>query len=275
MKKDPVDVSNLVANEDWATRALQRFLVWGHGDGTFKRVAVVEDVRFRIRVRDEKRRASRKVVVISTSGLSAEEKKSLLDIYFEELAPQTISFPTKERAAHLQNRIGVEEISFAGAWRSILMFIPRLRQREFRIPKGQALEIVVRLTPLEIDHLHTYLSNIKVSPRRVLGLFSLKGTQQSRGQLNDNRPLKGIHNCTSWIATAPLGEHQEAFMEILGADRDLLVGTNPGWWTNWLAATAAEDRVQFILLWTEKPLEEVLKTDVVSGQNLEWNFNKR
>ncbi len=95
--------------------------------------------------------------------------------------------------------------------------------------------------------------------------------------MHNNRPLtlKSGHNCSSWIATAPLGENREALLELLGTNRHCEIGTNPGWWTNWLAAAASPERVPFVILWTNEPIATVLARDLHPERGLTWDFNRQ
>jgi hypothetical protein len=236
------------------------------------RAAVVPNVYFRQRVRDTKVKQGRELLVISLKDLTTQERQRLLDTYNRGLA-NTISFPLKQKATHLKVRYGGSLFSFFCY--SLLSFLPRFREQKFEIPNKTSLEVVLNISETESQSLLQYIGNISQNPRRLLGWFSMKGTQHTRGKINDNRPLKGCHNCTSWIATAPIGDNSQPLLEILGGDQNLLVGTNPGWWTNWLAATAPAERLPFIIFWSEKSIEQTLREDVHTGKNLDWDFNKR
>jgi hypothetical protein len=101
----------------------------------------------------------------------------------------------------------------------------------------------------------------------------MDGFQFTKGFIDDNRTFSNGHNCSSWIATAPIGEREEPLLEVLGGERELEIGTNPGWWTNWLAATASQDRVPFLMHWTNLPLHEA-KKNIVSGTRFQWDFRR-
>lgn len=229
--------------------------------------AVVEDVRFRLRVREEKRRGARKLLVISTANLTEKEKESLKEAYFLD-QKNHISFPMKERGKHLKVRIEGNVYNFG---RFVINLIPRFRTRKLRIPSSKTLEVVLSLKDSENEKLGIYLNNIKRNRRKTIGAFHMDGHQFTNGKIDNNLAHKNGHNCSSWIGTAPIGETNEPLMEILGGDRSLEVSTNPGWWTNWLAATAPEERVPYIIYWTQEPLEVAIR-EVQSGKNLEWDF---
>lgn len=234
-------------------------------------MALVDDVKFRITVRGEKKKTGRPMLVVSTYGLTDEEKQKLLNRYLETFEKNWVSFPLKERASHLMTRIDQRVFNFG---RFLINWIPRFRRKKFQIPRSPTLETMVRLEPQEWKNLKEYLENILRQRSKTIGGFRMDGTQYSNAKINDNRPIRGKHNCSSWIATAPIGSNQEALLELLGGDRDLEIGTNPGWWTNWLTATATQERVPFVIHWTPKPLEKAL-SEIPSGANFSWDFRRK
>ncbi len=236
-----------------------------------KFMAYVKDVKFRISVRGEKKKTGRNLLVVSTHGLTEQEKQELLRRYLETFEKNWVSFPLKERASHLMTRIDRRVFNFG---RLLVNWIPRFRRKSFQIPKSPVLETLVRLDPKEWENLQKYLENILHKRNKTIGGFHMNGTQFSRGAIDDNRPVRGKHNCSSWIATAPIGNKQEALLELLGGDRNLEIGTNPGWWTNWISATANEQRVPVLIHWTPKPLEKAL-SEISSGANFPWDFRRK
>jgi hypothetical protein len=234
-----------------------------------RHMALVEDVRFRIRVRGEKSRASRKLLVVSTHGLGPDELEELRKNYLDSFGRAHVSFPLKERAKHLLTRIDSRVFNFG---RFVVNWLPQFRRKSYQVPRSRVLEVVLRLSGQEDARLQEYLGNILRSRSATIGKFRMEGHQYTNGLLDDNVTLKGGHNCSSWIATAPLGEKQ-ALLELLGGDRALEIGTNPGWWTNWLAATASDERVPVILHWTHEPLGQAL-AKIQPGENFSWDFNR-
>jgi len=227
----------------------------------------VEDQRFRLTVRGEKVRSSRRVLVVSTHGLSPDDFVKLEKAYLAE--NKNLSFPLKERAKHLHTRIDGEIYNFG---RAVVNWIPRFRRKAYRAPRRRALEVNLRLEPEENARLREYLGNILSRRRRTIGGFNMSGHQFTNGKIDNNLPLAGAHNCSSWIATAPLREGA-ALLEILGGDRALEIGTNPGWWTSWLAAAAPADPIPFIIYWTPEPLAAAL-APLAPGTNFPWDFNR-
>jgi hypothetical protein len=233
-------------------------------------MAWVEDVRFRLHVAGKKHKTGRRLLVISLHGLSDAAREELRARYLEAFGRGFVSFPLKERAKHLMTRIDARIFNYG---RAFVNWIPQFRTKAYRLPRARSLEVMVKLTPQEDENLQTYLRNIKLRRGRTIGPFTMEGHQFTRGKLTDNRTLKGGHNCSSWIAFAPIAEEETSLLEALSGSRDVEVATNPGWWTNWLSAAAPADRVPFVLHWTPLPLKEAL-AQISPSQNLNWDFNR-
>ncbi|MCO5142237.1 MAG: hypothetical protein M9962_04005 [Oligoflexia bacterium] len=243
--------------------ALKEFLSLGN-----EHVRVVPDVKFRINVRGNKIKTGRDLLVISTYGL---DTKKVKEKYLKTLMNHSVSFPMRERGKHLKVRINDKVYNFG---RFVINWIPRFRTRQYRTPWSRALETVILLSDQEKKNLDLYLKNIKRRRRKVIGGFSMESSAYTKGELYANRTANGLHNCTSWIATAPIGENNKPLLELLGGDRELPFYTNPGWFTSWIAATADAKRLPFVIYWTSEPLEQVLSKDIRSGSNFPWDFNK-
>lgn len=237
--------------------------------------ALVPDVKFKLNIRGEKRKTGRNLLVVSTHGLDANLFAAVRRAYLADLGQGHISFPVKERSEHLYTRVGEHVYNFGHWGRFLGHWFAHYRRRRLRITKRRALEVVLRLEPIEEARLGEYIGHIRRRRRKVLGHFDQQGTQLTRGELHCNLPLAGGHNCSSWIATAPIGENREALLELLGGDRALEIGTNPGWFTNWLAATAPAERIPFVILWTPLPLEHALRTQAFPERRLEWDFHRQ
>jgi hypothetical protein len=228
------------------------------------------EVVFRLRVRGEKIRTARNLLVVSTHGLSSAELAALRESYLAHFRSGFVSFPLKERASHLMTRIDERVFNFG---RFVINWLPQFRIKKYAVPRGRALEMMVRLSPEENDRLQAYLGNILENRARTIGKFKMDGHQFTTGAIAHNVTLRGGHNCSSWIATAPIGPSDEALMELLGAERTEEIGTNPGWWTNWLAVAAPPERLPFVIHWTPKPLAEALR-EIAPGENFTWDFNR-
>jgi hypothetical protein len=236
---------------------------------------LVPDVKFRMNVRGTKVKTARRLVVVSTHGLDAKLFARVRDAYLSDLGRGYVSFPIRERSEHLYTRLGEHIYNFGHWGRFFGRWLAHFRKRKFRVPRRRALEVVLRLEEREMERLELYVRNILRGRRKVLGHFDQEGTQATRSLPSNNLPLSGGHNCSSWIATAPLGENNEPLLELLGGDRALNIGTNPGWFTNWLAATAPAERLPFVILWTSLPIDEALGTEVFPERNLPWDFYRQ
>jgi len=234
------------------------------------RMAWVEDVRFRLRVGPEKKRAGRRLLVVSTHELGPAEESALRARYLAAFGENSVSFPLKERGKHLMTRIDARIFNYG---RAFVNWIPQFRTKAYRLPKARTLEVMLRLHPEEFARLQTYLANIKRRRARTIGPFTMEGHQHTRGKLDDNRTVKGGHNCSSWIAFSPIGDEFLSLLETLGGSREHEVATNPGWWTSWLAAAAPPERIPFVIHWTPEPLREAL-AKIETGKNFNWDFNR-
>jgi len=215
--------------------------------------------------RDTPKTKFRRLLVVSTFNLSPEQKQDLLRRYLAAFSAQTVSFPLKERASHLMTRIDSRVFNFG---RAVVNWLPRFRRKSFALPRSRVLEVVVALEANEDSRLHQYLANVLANRRRTIGKFRMEGHQYTVGKIDQNRTLRSGHNCSSWIATAPLGPQDQPLLELLGGRRKLEVGTNPGWWTSWLASCAPEERIPLVILWTPAPLEEEL------AREFTWDYNR-
>jgi hypothetical protein len=237
------------------------------------RFAKVSDQRFRIRVRGKKIRTSRDIWVVSTNGLSARDRAEMTKRYLEKFGERTVSFPLRERASHLMTRIDGRLFNFG---RFVVNWIPRFRRKRYLVSSGRVLETILSLSQEEYEKLQRYLANILENRSKTIGRFGMEGCQFTNNRIGDNRPSEGQrkrHNCSSWIATAPISQGEKSLLEAMGGCREDEVATNPGWWTSWILATVTGERMGPIVLWTPVPLEVELEK-LEAGHNFPWDFNK-
>jgi hypothetical protein len=235
-----------------------------------RNVRVVEDVRFRFPVESGsgERLGSRSVVVIVKGNLGDEAWRRLSADYVRAVARGTVSFPIGESPGHLYTRIGDKSYDFMG---SVDMSV-------YYSSEGGRLEPIVSLTAAEEARLRTYVRNATDDPGRVLGSFDSgegAASGSTGGRLGSNRPRRGgeEHNCTSWIACAPVGTDGRSLFELAGARASDVVHTNPGWWTVYLSAAPRARRVPYVIYWAEESTLTVALERVRPGQVLVWNFN--
>lgn len=282
------NVSNVTANESWNKywkaitegdgkfidsfkaslwrgslhdRTNQLIAKWPHN------IAMVDNVMVELSVPEKHTNWSRarKVLAISFHGLNENQVAEIQSDYVHAMGLGTVSFPLGEDAGHLYTRFGTKVADFY-SWG---LTINEYRKASY----GDRLEPVFELSPAEELNMRTYYSNAIANRDTVLGNVEYGGTQNTNRQLNDNRACAGGHNCTSWMATAPVGKNGELLLELAGVDISTEIGTNPGWWSGFLASRVTAQRVPFVVFQTgTKTLEQVLATQVVSGQKLEWKF---
>src|SRR5690606_16503596 len=127
---------------------------------------------------------------------------------------------------------------------------------DYFLPGSNRLETFISLSPSEEMRLRFYIEEVAKDSNKLLGNNSYDGVTSGRTnrKLRDNQPCfpsREQHNCTSWIATAPIGKGEKALLTLVGAKLRNEVHTNPGWWTNYLATGAPENRVPVIVYWTQ------------------------
>lgn len=208
----------------------------------------------------------RRVLVISTQGMSPQEVQALTRDYTAALARGTVSFPLSEGGGHLYTRMGEQTFDFAGVMSSRGYAGAHLTQR---------LEPVVALSAEEELRLRFYIENALRNPSEAVGMFHMNGAADARTgrtlRRNQAQSAPG-HNCTSWLATAPIGSsNRQPLFELTGATADIEIHTNPGWWNYHLSANARADRVPVVVYWTPQPLAQA-KEAVERGGLTQWNF---
>ena len=229
---------------------------------------LIEDVKFSLKEkRRKKHTGERNVLMISLFGLGEDQKHQTLEA-FDRHRQSWLSFPIKERSKHLMIRFQNHIYNF-GYWP--IPWVSQFRVWPSRLPQRATIETLTYLTEKESKNLEQYILNIRKRKRTVLGPFHNDGFQETKNTLADNRTLKRGHNCTSWIATAPISENNQAFMEDLGATRDFYIGTNPGWWSAWLLSQSQRDTVA--IYWDIIPIDQMLKRIDKDGY-FEWNFKR-
>ncbi|MGE0616269.1 MAG: hypothetical protein AB7P04_11575 [Bacteriovoracia bacterium] len=229
---------------------------------------LVDDVRFSFQAAPgaETITSSRKVLVISTAGLTPEQAAQIGKEYAECMARGTVSFPLGEAGGHLYTRLGTNVYASYGSFTESAYAMG-----------GRRLEAVVALNPQEEIKLRYYVENAKKNRDAVVGSTDYYGTGAAvgnvEGKLTSNRVVgQGGHNCTSWMCTAPIGQNGQKLLELAGAGIPMEVHTNPGWWSYYLTGAAKAERLPVVSFWTEQSLADA-QTMVRSGQAFpNWNF---
>jgi len=230
---------------------------------------IVSGVKFSLKEhRRKKHTGQRDILLISLADQNIEAQAEIQAI-FDVHRSQSVTFPIKEKSKHLMVRFQGHIFNFGyfpTRWFSKFRVLPS------KLPSKATIESTVPLAPKECLKLARYIENIRAGKRRTIGPFDNEGYQYTRGTLTDNRPKKRGHNCTSWVATAPIGEQNEALMELLGADRSQLVGTNPGWWAAWALSSAERDISA--IYWDHQPLDQMIKTRIEDDGYFHWDFKR-
>lgn len=235
-------------------------------------MSLVDNVGFRYKDDVQKVSGARRVLVISTKDLSSAKIAELEADYKNLVAAHTISFPLKERATHTI-------VQFGGATYDLgyfpIQYFPQFRLKNYLAPQTRRIEPIVLLSRQEESHFTRYIENIRKDFKKTLGKFNLEGDPNTNGKLDDNRSPCG-NNCTTFVATAPIGLSGESLTRLLGGKLSVpWIQQNPGWWGSWVLATASQERVPLAAYWTSSSLEQALRQDALSGSQLIWDFNKK
>ena len=228
-------------------------------------IRVVDGVSFSEVPLEEK--IVRKVVMISSQGLSDDQKIRIARDYTDAISVGTVSFPLQEGGAtHLLTRVGDQVLNFFRGVNAI----------PFRVP-SRNLEAIVALRPEEELRLRFYLERAMKDDTQVIGDFKAAGAWDALtpGEPRNNRALNAEgRNCASWICTAPIGSNHQGLHSLVGlkgesAERAV---TSPAEWSQYLTSQAPAVRVPYVVYWTEASLDE---TPLRSGESFPaWNFTK-
>lgn len=236
-----------------------------------KNVQVVHDLKFDYTGPRHGPAPQRDVVMISSDGLDEIEFQALVQDYVHAFGRGTVSFPLSEGAGHLYTRFGS----------GVVDFIHELGHRGYQAERGTArLEAVIVLSAQEELKLARYVDNATANPGDVLGRFGYNGVADgaTRKKLTDNRAIRaddGVgHNCTSWLATAPVGEKGAPLLSLVGAKIKDEVHTNPGWWSSYLMGAAPTERVPFGIFWIgETPIAAKIAELRAARGKVTWEFD--
>lgn len=229
---------------------------------------VFDDIKFSLKEKRRKRYTKeRPLIMVSLYEVSDDDKEKLKTI-FDEYRSSMISFPIKERSKHLMVHFQDNIINF-GYWP--IPYFSKFRVWPSKLPSRATIEPVVPMLEAERKKLRVYIDNIIKKKTKVIGHFHNEGYQETKNTLEDNRAFKRGHNCSSWIATAPISENGQAFLEELGTKRKHLYGTNPGWWSAWLLSSA--NRNVAALYWDLIPLDE-MKNRIDKDRFFTWDFKR-
>lgn len=218
-------------------------------------IKIVKDVAFQYKAEGEvPLEGTRDVLVISTHKIPM----NMMQNYFNAVSLGSVSFPLGFRGGHLHTRFGTKTYDN----------LFTINERDYTLGANYRIETLLKLEPQEFENMANYIYAGRINFKEVIGDFVYAGSQNSKGKLDDNICLVGGHNCTSWIATAGIGAHGHRTLQLVGADMNLEVGTNPGWWSLYLNTRASKERVPMTVFWTPSPLSKALEQEVRSNREI-------
>lgn len=210
-------------------------------------------------------RGQNKLLVVSLKDTSREFRDQLYKDYISAISFRTVSFPLSERGGHLYTRFGAK--TYDKIW--------TFTKSEYYMSGGR-LEPLIELNEAEFNNLANYIDNVTKNHSDVLNSFDNNGINQpiANSTLFSNKSDRGEnHNCTSWITTARIGVNGETLQELVGGVQ-YNIGTNPGWWSNFLNSVANRNKVPFAVYFnSEKSLNEISEMLNATGtKKLEWDY---
>ncbi|GAB4013863.1 MAG: hypothetical protein Fur0010_11140 [Bdellovibrio sp.] len=236
-------------------------------------IRLIKDVPFKFKDFVSGRR---NIYPISISGLSKDQLQNFKKDYLAAVSENTISFPLKEKAGHLNTRVGKDVVDF--------YFGSNVSKSVYEFPSYSKLEPLFEFEPDEFLRFRQYMENGINNGRELLGASGYDGVKgKTGGRIDMNRagefdsqgnfvPGRESHNCTSWLCTAPVGDNGEAIHDLAGAPRSHEIHTNPGWWTMWLVNYGKKKRSPFAVYYTDGSLDNVEQSIRENG-HLKWDFN--
>ena len=232
---------------------------------------IVPDITFRA-YSEEK--GIRKVLVISTEGLSKAERKRLIKRYIFHLSYRTLSTIDRGRGSgsdHLFIRYGRSVLSFA---------FEMAKAKPFRLPnRSSRIEPLLLFSEKQAKFLEEYVYRAYFDTAVTLGRFSRKGVRdpkQLRGKVDDNRPIDGLsswwyHNCCSWATHAPLDSKGTPLHSIIGvkSDDDRMY-VEPKYWNFGVYLRANKHNLPVVVLWTKENLFTVAERIQIEQKSPLW-----
>lgn len=211
----------------------------------------------------------RPVLILSVNGLrpGAQErlKNDMLDIVEKDAG--TLSVILSMKQGHVYFRLGREIYDY----RPHRGNFSRVARSDYRLPNSDRSEVQLTLSAYELEQFHKYVSNIDKNREQVLGeahplqLFEPDFTvraHETKGTLEDNKFLdqKSIHNCLTWLTTAPLGKNNENLMTLLGMTAEDIEKETHSYivqFYRFLLKSVPVERTPMVIFWTTQKVEEV------------------
>jgi phosphoglycolate phosphatase-like HAD superfamily hydrolase/DNA-binding transcriptional ArsR family regulator len=208
----------------------------------------------------------RQVLVLAMAGLDDESAERFQTDLISTIGADTVSFPLRYRAEHLRTRIGI--LAFA-------LSAEGVRVDEYEGPwRRRRLETMLTLSAEEMLKLRRAVGAVIENTLETLGPITLEaGCRRTQGHLDNNRPADGgLHNCTTWITLAPIGDGGEDLATLAQMPAHWESHDNPGWWSMFLTGASRSDRAKTVLYWSDLPLDQ---EPCAPGLPIEWDYNLR
>lgn len=237
------------------TRAEQFAAKWPNN------VKIVDNVNLKFSHANGNGQGQKKMVIISLDGLDSSKSDELLKDYTDYLSWNAMSFPLGSGGGHLYTRVGDQAIDYFFGF----------NQNIYRWPSSDRLETVLELSDKEFKNMKQYIENLDINHRDVIGGSNYEGVNPIAGStLASNKPASGGHNCTSWIATAPIGENGQTLKDVVGAG-GWDVHRNPGWWTAYIQTKTNRNKNPFVVYVTHNPMDQAIQK--TQAPHFEWNYD--
>jgi phosphoglycolate phosphatase-like HAD superfamily hydrolase len=208
----------------------------------------------------------RQVLVLAMAGLDDDSADRFQADLISTIGTDTVSFPLRYRAEHLRTRIGI--LAFA-------LSAEGVRVDEYEGPwRRRRLETLLTLSQSEMLRLRRAVGAVIENTLETLGPITLEaGCRRTQAQLDNNRPNDGgLHNCTTWITLAPIGDEGEDLATLAQMPAHWESHDNPGWWSMFLTGASRSERAKTVLYWSDLPLDQ---EPCAPGVAIEWDYNLR
>ena len=239
--------------------------------GSYKGIELVRDVKFEVsatpyeKSRAKKFAGSRDVLIVSVSEMGKRKRKQFKNELLEVLDKSTISFPLSTGFHHLYSRVDGH----------VYDHLSGVEKNNYELPEySDRFEPIMLLSKSEKEKLVKYVKNANEKYDQVIGDFEYDGAEKSIGLVTNNKGICGAHNCTSWMAYAPVGANRLRLLEAAGGDlKKDKVGQNPGWWALFLSTKAERERAPLVIYWTSQTVKE-MKEKIKSGEVFDMSFSE-
>lgn len=232
---------------------------------------------------------TRDALIISTKDMPFKEVRALTESVEELKGPDVVSFPLQMGGGHLHAAFRGTDYDVIRTFNSRPYALPAPQNESVfsqidilnrvgavqHLPRKfkSSIETLIPLTSLEAANLARYIKNIQNDMQATIGSFDFRGGTKSTGRLDSNLCLTAGHNCTSWIALAPIGANGESLMKLVNLDPETQWGTNPGYLTAALLAEATPERQPLVIIYTTETIEGFQQKNIGADGILDWDYS--